>query len=349
MRLPLPRRESPRSSTAAPSLRHADNHSAFLHSEIHRFVVEASELRGDDKNGDNADPIRYAEGPVDVSRISMYGVDRKLKRSGDSQGVGRRGKLRLSSPKAAAMWRSAIVIFAKTPHPGASKTRLCPPLDFDDAAELSRRFILDTASTVARVAETVALGDSGDRVVPFVSFTGDAAAMRELVGEGFRLQPQRGGTFGERLAHATADVFALGFDAVFAIDSDSPTLPHESLLRGVAALTATVDRVTLGPCDDGGYYCLGATRFEPALFEGITWSTERVAEQTRARAELAGMAVDLLPRWYDVDDARSLATLTDELLLGRGPLGAPASQSAAFLRDLERRGALSREAREIAS
>ena len=94
---------------------------------------------------------------------------------------------------------------------------------------------------------------------------------------------------------------------------------------------------------------VGATRFEPALFEGIAWSTERVAEQTRARAELAGMAVDLLPRWYDVDDARSLATLTEELLLGRGPLGAPASQSAAFLRDLERRGALSREARAIAS
>ena len=45
----------------------------------------------------------------------------------------------------------------------------------------------------------------------------------------------------------------------------------------------------------------------------MTWSTDRVAEQTLARAAEIGLAVHLLPAWYDVDDAQSLSVLYGEL------------------------------------
>jgi hypothetical protein len=53
------------------------------------------------------------------------------------------------------------------------------------------------------------------------------------------------------------------------------------------------------------------------LFEDIAWSTDRVAEHTLARAAEIGLAVHLLPAWYDVDDAQSLSVLYGELFEDR--------------------------------
>ncbi|MGI8565841.1 MAG: TIGR04282 family arsenosugar biosynthesis glycosyltransferase, partial [Pyrinomonadaceae bacterium] len=73
-------------------------------------------------------------------------------------------------------------------------------------------------------------------------------------------------------------------------------------------------RVVLGPCDDGGYYLIGLKQQHSQLFTGIEWSTEKVLSQTLARAEEIGVGVELLPAWYDVDDARALRRLRDEFL-----------------------------------
>jgi hypothetical protein len=49
------------------------------------------------------------------------------------------------------------------------------------------------------------------------------------------------------------------------------------------------------------------------MFEDITWSTERVAEQTLTRAREFGLNVHRLPAWYDVDDVDALKRLDTEL------------------------------------
>ena len=48
------------------------------------------------------------------------------------------------------------------------------------------------------------------------------------------------------------------------------------------------------------------------LFADIAWSTGEVAAATRARAAALGLEVVVLPTWYDVDDAASLARLLAE-------------------------------------
>ncbi len=69
----------------------------------------------------------------------------------------------------------------------------------------------------------------------------------------------------------------------------------------------------LGPSTDGGYYLLGLKHAHARMFEDITWSSERVAEQTLARAREIGLDVHRLPAWYDVDDVDALKRLDAEL------------------------------------
>jgi hypothetical protein len=89
------------------------------------------------------------------------------------------------------------------------------------------------------------------------------------------------------------------------------------------------DRVVLGPADDGGYYLIGIKQAHRNLFERIDWSTERVLRQTVERACEINLDVALLPAWYDVDDALTLARLCEELF-GDKTAGVCAPGGAAF-------------------
>jgi uncharacterized protein len=198
---------------------------------------------------------------------------------------------------------------AKAPRPGKVKTRLSPPLSPDQASALNICFIRDTAENIQRVTEA---GNSAG-VVAYTP-VGDEAAFEGLLPPAFQLLGQRGGGFGERLLYACEDLFSCGFGAVCLIDSDSPTLPQEALLQAVAWLARSGDRVVLGGSDDGGYYLIGVKRLHHRLFEQIDWSTERVLAQTLERAREIGLTAELLPTWYDVDDAATLERLRRELL-----------------------------------
>jgi rSAM/selenodomain-associated transferase 1 len=207
----------------------------------------------------------------------------------------------------------ALAMMIKAPRPGASKTRLSPPLTPHEAAAISGCFLRDTT---ANIAQTVAACGTQAPAAGIAVYTpvGMEHAFAGQLPEGFCLVAQRGEPFGERLLHAVEDLLALGYGAVCLIDSDSPTLPAESLRLAVAALAEPGERMVLGPSEDGGYYLIGLKRAHRRLFEDIDWSTERVAAQTLARAAELELPVVELPTWYDVDDAATLRMLCDELL-----------------------------------
>lgn len=216
--------------------------------------------------------------------------------------------------------RCALGVMIKAPRAGASKTRLVPPLTHEEAARLSVAFLSDTA---ANMAEACAENSAG-MIHPVAVYTptGAEGAFEGLLPAGFALLAQRGDTFGERLFHAAADLFRLGYDACCLIDSDSPTLPRALLTSAVEELRRPGDRLVLGPADDGGYYLIGMKRAHRRLFEEIPWSTADVSAQTVERAREISLDVALLPAWYDVDDAPGLRRLCDELF------DAPAEEAA---------------------
>jgi glycosyltransferase A (GT-A) superfamily protein (DUF2064 family) len=80
------------------------------------------------------------------------------------------------------------------------------------------------------------------------------------------------------------------------------------------------DCAVLGPAEDGGYYLLGMTAPHAHLFEDIAWSTDTVAEATRARARTLGLDLVELAPWYDVDDHAALRRLVEDI--SAPPVGA---------------------------
>ena len=245
---------------------------------------------------------------------------------------------RASSPQAGVLpGACALAMMIKAPRPGASKTRLSPPLTPEEAAALSGCFLRDTTANIAAAAATADAPAAG---VAVYTPTGMESAFDGLLPAGFCMVAQRDGSFGERLAGAVEDLFAVGYGSVCVIDSDSPTLPAASLAAAVRALDQPGDRAVLGPSEDGGYYLLGVKRVHHRLFEDIAWSTEHVARETLERAAEIGLETVQLPAWYDVDDAATLHALCEEMFAGtRGGQGFDAPQTHGFLsRLIEREG-----------
>lgn len=208
----------------------------------------------------------------------------------------------------------ALAVMAKAPRAGRVKTRLQPPLSAEEAAALNVCFLRDTAENIASVARE-------GRAHGLICYTpvGDEVAFKGLLPEGFALIAQQGDGFGERLLCAAEDILSCGFGAVCLIDSDSPTLPAGALQAAVRELQREGDRVVLGPSEDGGYYLIGMKRAEPRVFDRITWSTGSVYAETVERVREARLEFVELPKWYDVDDAATLAVLERELLNGERP------------------------------
>jgi glycosyltransferase A (GT-A) superfamily protein (DUF2064 family) len=224
----------------------------------------------------------------------------------------------------------AIGVMAKTPQPGRSKTRLCPPLQPGQAAALSAAFLRDTTENIA----------AARRHAPILGYAayaplGMEAVLRDHLSPGTALvladgqAPMPPGVegFGRCLLHAVQGMLALGHGAACVLSSDTPTLPTRCLVRAAELLLApgAAGRAVLGACDDGGYYLLGVTAAHAELFADIAWSTDSVAEATRERVRRLGLDLIELDPWYDVDDAASLGRLlTDDA-------GAPAHWTQAAL------------------
>src|SRR5882762_2228027 len=211
-----------------------------------------------------------------------------------------------SSPKDALC---ALALMAKVPFAGAVKTRLIPPLSSEEAATLSLCFLRDMTTNVS------GMNSDGTEGVVLYTPANAEGFLHDLLPPRFKLVAQRGETLGERLINAATDLLNNGFESVCLINSDSPTLPGEVLRTATSLLAQDGDRVVLGPSEDGGYYLIGLKHPHRELFERIAWSTADVLAHTIERAADINLPVELLPTWYDVDDAATLRLLCDELSL----------------------------------
>lgn len=197
-----------------------------------------------------------------------------------------------------------VLIFAKYPEPGAVKTRMVPPLTFEQAATLHRlslqtvcEIVLDRARLDARLVVT-----PDDTVDLFESI---------IERDDVAFWPQGEGNLGKRLDRAAGRVFREGGCGVLLLGADSPTIPVSYLQEAIRLLER--HEVVLGPSDDGGYYLLGLRGPHSAIFEQIDWGGPLVASQTRARARSAELDLAEIPTWYDLDRFDNLNRAADDL------------------------------------
>ncbi len=195
------------------------------------------------------------------------------------------------------MPRNQLGIFVRSPVTGRVKTRLSPPLTPEAARHLYLSFLQDIAGRIRR-----------SKFAPVVFLDGDRTPEIDAVfPPGWRVEAQSGKTLGDRLTAAFGHLLAAPGDRAVIIGSDSPDLPIRTIRRAFQKLKHR--DVVLGPAADGGYTLVGLRAPAPALFEGISWGEPTVFDETVRAAAQAGLAVSLVPMWYDVDDAASLRLL----------------------------------------
>jgi rSAM/selenodomain-associated transferase 1 len=201
-----------------------------------------------------------------------------------------------------------IAVMAKASRPGRTKTRLVPPLSYEEAADLNTAFLRDAFANIAEAARQApirafaAYGPIGEEAF----FDGVAALRPDLI-------PAVNANFGDCLLAGIEGVLAASCGSACVLNADTPDLPTNYLLRAARELQGGSNRMVIGPADDGGYYILGVSRPHAYLFEQIDWSTERVFGQTLARAIVLGLDIVTLPKWSDIDDADSLRRFAQTL------------------------------------
>jgi uncharacterized protein len=205
-----------------------------------------------------------------------------------------------------------IAAMAKASVPGRTKTRLVPPLSFEQAAQCNTAFVRDiaenilAAATETSVAGYIAYGPTDAQPFFQANLPPDIALIEAS-------HP----SLGECLDHTIAHLFERGHRAAVVVNSDSPTLPTSLLLEAAEVLAQPGNRAVLGPALDGGYYLLGVKARHRRLFEDIAWSTQHVTRQTQERAAELRLPMHILPTWYDVDDVSALKMLVAELFEGQ--------------------------------
>ncbi len=198
-----------------------------------------------------------------------------------------------------------MTVFARVPALGRVKSRLAASVG--DAHALGLYTWLG-ARVVRGLTDEPAR--TWDVHVAYTPADGDAA-VRAWLGPVEGTSPQVDGDLGARMAAAVDEGLAAGYRAVVLVGTDCAAVTASRVAEAIRAL-ADHDAV-LGPATDGGYYLLGMSRRLP-VFDGVAWSTETVAEATRARLTAAGGHWLELATETDVDteaDLRALRGLPD--------------------------------------
>ena len=187
----------------------------------------------------------------------------------------------------------ALIVIAKAPAPGRSKTRLCPPCDPEQASALAEAALRDTLTTVAQVRATRRL----------LALDGPPGVW---LPEGFEVVAQRGEGLAQRLAHA----FDVAGGPAVLVGMDTPQITSRMLVGAQSALMDSGTDAVLGPALDGGYWAIGLRRPDRRVFDGVPMSNTTTLRAQTARIRALGLRHTWLPPLRDVDtidDAHAVA------------------------------------------
>jgi uncharacterized protein len=186
-----------------------------------------------------------------------------------------------------------LIVFAKAPERGTTKTRLIPLLGADGAAALHETLVDYTLANAAKFIS------AGVRLELHATRVDDGFVRATARRHGATLLRQVDGDLGTRMHTACAAALRDSRQVVL-IGSDCPALGTHHVAEAFRALEQKHDAVFC-PTEDGGYALIGLGRCDQRLFMDIAWSTSSVMAETRLRVnELGWRHIELETLW-DVD------------------------------------------------
>lgn len=221
---------------------------------------------------------------------------------------------------------NVLMIAARAPIPGQTKTRLGKALGMERAAALYRAFLRDLAD---RFERSVSDDPGGFDLAwtyspPEHDFRPELEALTGRASPpGARFVAQDGPDWSIRQTNLLRWSHDQGYKRCVLMASDSPHLPVSTAHDAFSTL-ATSD-VVIGRVRDGGYYLIGMRGFHDIL-TNVAMSTASAADGVIAEAERLGLSVGELPETFDIDEAADLDALLG--VLAADPDLCPATRGA---------------------
>jgi glycosyltransferase A (GT-A) superfamily protein (DUF2064 family) len=196
--------------------------------------------------------------------------------------------------------RLAVLVMAAAPRGASEKPELEPLLGAEGCARLQRVLIGRAARWAAR---------TGDAYVAYAP-TDAREEVAALAPPEATVFAQVDSHAGDRLAAAFEFVAERHGGPVIVVGTDQPGLSDGHARAAADDLRAGVD-VTLGPATAGGYYLLGARRYDPALFaiDAEAWGGGRVMQLTLRSLFDAGLSMGWLRSERDLVTPGDVAAL----------------------------------------
>ena len=197
------------------------------------------------------------------------------------------------------MYKNALILFAKTPIPNFSKTRLINPFTAEQAAEFYSASLKDIFNTMHRSSNfdlwiAIAPENFDKNLFPLNT---------DSINNFF----QTGDDLGIRMLNAFDELFKKGYKKIAIIGSDFPHIPVDAIKQTFNDLDSY--ELVIGPAIDGGYYLIGSKKLYESIFKDINWSTEKVYQQTIDKAKQNNISVKNLQEEYDVDTVNEVIQL----------------------------------------
>ena len=197
----------------------------------------------------------------------------------------------------------ALAIFCKTPEKGFVKTRLAASVGDQKALEIYLDLLNITDEETRSFSSslylfvTSSIEDSVEKMQSILQqqdlFTDPKT----------KFVIQQGEDLGQKMSAAFKKLFK-NHQSVVLIGCDLPDLTSALISKAFDALQS--NDVVIGPSCDGGYYLIGLNKETPDLFKEISWSTEKVLNQTLEKAERLSLKVQLLDQLRDIDTLEDL-------------------------------------------
>lgn len=222
--------------------------------------------------------------------------------------------------------RSLLMIAARAPIPGQTKTRLGGAIGMDRASTLYQAFLRDLADRF----DSEAFAASRDYDLAWTHSPPDRDFAADLAGVTGRAAPatslfvaQDGPDWGTRQANLLRWGADHGYARTVLMASDSPQLSSSVIDDALASLES--HEVVLGRVRDGGYYLIGMQGYVDIL-SAVPMSTSSAADGVVESATALGLSVGETEPTFDIDEACDLDFLI--AMLHREPDLCPATRLA---------------------
>lgn len=184
------------------------------------------------------------------------------------------------------MSKNLIIVFTRNPELGKVKTRLAKTIG-DESALNIYRFLLEHTEKVIRTI------DSDKAVYYSVKVRSNDIWNDDI----YQKHQQEGEDLGYRMLNAFKRGFQENYNKIIIVGSDLFDLEQQHIEDAFSTLDN--HNFVIGPAEDGGYYLLGMTALNEAVFKNKSWGTSSVFKNTLE--DLQNESVFLLEELNDVD------------------------------------------------